>query len=138
MEIAQQMPVCLDIKDLFANAGNVLIPRKIYLYSFPDNKSMREAFEDEDFIVQELHLEEKHGALDLSFLWKKYVNRINPENYSYKYYVGGGGESYLVQIEAIARRRKFPDGSLPIACKLLGYNCYADVFSNSTLPNCFD
>ena len=63
MEIAQQMPVCLDIKDLFANAGNVLIPRKIYLYSFPDNKSMREAFEDEDFIAQNPKLAELYESM---------------------------------------------------------------------------
>lgn len=136
--MTQQLPVCLDIKDFFERAGNVLVPRKIYLYSFPDNKSMREAFEDEDYTVQTLYLEEKQGALDLSFLWKKYVNRIKPEHYNYKYYVGGGGESYLILLEAIARRKKFPDGSLPIACKLLGYNCYADVFVDSSLPGCFD
>ena len=136
--MTQQLPVCLDIKDFFERAGNVLVPRKIYLYSFPDNKSMREAFEDEDYTVQTLYLEEKQGALDLSFLWKKNVNRIKPEHYNYKYYVGGGGESYLILLEAIARRKKFPDGSLPIACKLLGYNCYADVFVDSSLPGCFD
>ena len=136
--MTQQLPVCLDIKDFFERAGNVLVPRKIYLYSFPDNKSMREAFEDEDYTVQTLYLEEKQGALDLSFLWKKYVNRIKPEHYNYKYYVGGGGESYLILLEAIARRKKFPDGSLPIACKLLGYNCYADVFVDSSLPSCFE
>lgn len=136
--MTQQLPVCLDIKDFFESAGNVLVPRKIYLYSFPDNKSMREAFEDEDYTVQTLYLEEKQGALDLSFLWKKYVNRIKPEHYNYKYYVGGGGESYLILLEAIARRKKFPDGSLPIACKLLGYNCYADVFVDSSLPSCFE
>ena len=83
-------------------------------------------------------MEEKQGALDLSFLWQRYVNHTSPKNYTYKYYTDGAGESYLIQLEAVARRKKFPDGSLPIACKLLGYNCYADVFGELNLPGCFD
>ena len=138
MEIVQPIPACPDIKEFFACAGNVIVPRRIYLYSFPDNKSIRQSFENGDYTARELFLEEKQGALDLSFLWQRYVNHTSPKNYTYKYYTDGAGESYLIQLEAVARRKKFPDGSLPIACKLLGYNCYADVFGELNLPGCFD
>ena len=135
--MTQQLPICVNVKDFFANAGNVLVPRVIYLYRFPDNKDIKEAFESGSYTVIRAILEEKGGVLDMSFLWKKYVNRISPRDYSYKYYVDEKGESYLVQLEAIARRKKFPDGSLPIACKTLGYNCYADVTDAFSLPGCF-
>lgn len=138
MEITQTLTAYPNLVDIFRNAGDVLLPRKIYLYKFPEGKDIRSCYESNDFIERELELDGKHSILDMSFLWKNYVNRVcDPDVYSYRYYKDEIGNTYLILVEAIGRNKKFKDGSLPIACKLMGYNCYADVFEELKLPSCF-
>lgn len=131
-------PITLALNDFFRDASDMIIPKKIYLFEFPENKDMRICYVKNDYDVKELVLDGCHSSIDMSFIWKNYVNRVcNPDKYSYRYYKDDLGNMYLILIEAIGRNKKFKDGSLPFACKLAGYNCYADVFPNLKLPNCF-
>ena len=131
-------PMGLALDDFFRDASNMIIPKKIFLFEFPENKNMRDCYKNNNYEVKELVLDGCHSAIDMSFIWKNYVNKVcNPDKYSYRYYKDGLGNLYLILIEAIGRNKKFKDGSLPFACKLAGYNCYADVFENLKLPKCF-
>ena len=138
MEMTLNSPMGLALDDFFRDASDMIIPKKIFLFEFPENKDMRDCYKNNNYEVKELVLDGCHSAIDMSFIWKNYVNRVsNPEKYSYRYYKDGLGNLYLILIEAIGRNKKFKDGSLPFACKLAGYNCYADVFPNLKLPKCF-
>lgn len=131
-------PMGLALDDFFRDASDMIIPKKIFLFEFPENKDMRDCYKNNNYEVKELVLDGCHSAIDMSFIWKNYVNRVsNPDKYSYRYYKDGLGNLYLILVEAIGRNKKFKDGSLPFACKLAGYNCYADVFENLKLPKCF-
>ena len=131
-------PMGLALDDFFHDASNIIIPKKIFLFEFPENKDMRDCYKNNNYEVKELVLDGCHSAIDMSFIWKNYVNKVcNPDKYSYRYYKDGLGNLYLILVEAIGRNKKFKDGSLPFACKLAGYNCYADVFENLKLPKCF-
>ena len=131
-------PMGLALDDFFRDASNMIIPKKIFLFEFPENKDMRDCYKNNNYEVKELVLDGCHSAIDMSFIWKNYVNKVsNPDKYSYRYYKDGLGNLYLILVEAIGRNKKFKDGSLPFACKLAGYNCYADVFPNLKLPKCF-
>ena len=138
MEMTLNSPMGLALDDFFRDASNMIIPKKIFLFEFPENKNMRDCYKNNNYEVKELVLDGCHSAIDMSFIWKNYVNKVcNPDKYSYRYYKDDLGNLYLILIEAIGRNKKFKDGSLPFACKLAGYNCYADVFSNLKLPKCF-
>ena len=138
MEAAQNMQMYPSLGTLFADASDMIIPKKIYLFEFPENKSIRDCYENDNYEIKELILDGTHSSIDMSFIWKNYVNRVcNPDKYSYRYYKDGIGNLYLILVEAIGRNKKFKDGSLPFACKLEGYNCYADVFEDLRLPKCF-
>ena len=138
MEMTLNSPMGLALDDFFRDASNMIIPKKIFLFEFPENKNMRDCYKNNNYEVKELVLDGCHSAIDMSFIWKNYVNKVcNPDKYSYRYYKDGLGNLYLILIEAIGRNKKFKDGSLPFACKLAGYNCYADVFENLKLPKCF-
>ena len=138
METALNPPIGLALDDFFRDASDMIIPKRIYLFEFPENKDMRDCYKEKNYEVKELVLDGCHSALDMSFIWKNYVNKVcNPDKYSYRYYKDGLGNLYLILIEAIGRNKKFKDGSLPFACKLAGYNCYADVFPKLKLPKCF-
>ena len=138
MEMTLNSPIGLALDDFFRDASDMIIPKKIFLFEFPENKDMRDCYKNNNYEVKELVLDGCHSAIDMSVIWKNYVNRVsNPEKYSYRYYKDDLGNLYLILIEAIGRNKKFKDGSLPFACKLTGYNCYADVFPNLKLPKCF-
>ena len=138
MEMTLNSPMGLALDDFFRDASNMIIPKKIFLFEFPENKDMRDCYKNNNYEVKELVLDGCHSAIDMSFIWKNYVNKVsNPDKYSYRYYKDGLGNLYLILVEAIGRNKKFKDGSLPFACKLAGYNCYADVFPNLKLPKCF-
>ena len=138
MEMTLNSPIGLALDDFFRDASDMIIPKRIYLFEFPENKNVRDCCKNNDYEVKELILDGSHSSIDMSFIWKNYVNRVsNPEKYSYRYYKDGLGNLYLILIEAIGRNKKFKDGSLPFACKLAGYNCYADVFPKLKLPKCF-
>lgn len=131
-------PMGLALDDFFHDVSNIIIPKKIFLFEFPENKDMRDCYKNNNYEVKELVLDGCHSTIDMSFIWKNYVNKVcNPDKYSYRYYKDGLGNLYLILVEAIGRNKKFKDGSLPFACKLAGYNCYADVFENLKLPKCF-
>lgn len=138
MEMTLNSPMGLALDDFFRDASNMIIPKKIFLFEFPENKNMRDCYKNNNYEVKELVLDGCHSAIDMSFIWKNYVNKVcNPDKYSYRYYKDDLGNLYLILIEAIGRNKKFKNGSLPFACKLAGYNCYADVFPNLKLPKCF-
>ena len=138
MEMTLNSPMGLALDDFFRDASDMIIPKKIFLFEFPENKNMRDCYKNNNYEVKELVLDGCHSAIDMSFIWKNYVNKVcNPDKYSYRYYKDGLGNLYLILIEAIGRNKKFKDGSLPFACKLAGYNCYADVFPKLKLPKCF-
>lgn len=143
MDAAQAAPIgaAIDItlEDMFRSASDMIIPKKIYLYEFPEERGMRDAYELGIYNVVELVLDKSRSAFDMSFIWKNYVNRVcDPDKYSYRYYRDDVGGLYLVLVEAIGRGKRFKDGTLPIACKLDGFNCYADVFPTlKKLPSCF-
>ena len=136
--MALNSPMGLALDDFFRDASDMIIPKKIFLFEFPENKDMRDCYKNNNYEVKELVLDGCHSAIDMSFIWKNYVNKVcNPDKYSYRYYKDGLGNLYLILIEAIGRNKKFKDGSLPFACKFAGYNCYTDVSENLRLPTCF-
>ena len=138
MEMTLNSPMGLALDDFFRDASNMIIPKKIFLFEFPENKNMRDCYKNNNYEVKELVLDGCHSAIDMSFIWKNYVNKVcNPDKYSYRYYKDDLGNLYLILVEAIGRNKKFKDGSLPFACELAGYNCYADVFPKLKLPKCF-
>ena len=80
-----------------------------------------------------------HYILNLDYLWQNYVDYISDpdEYYTIIEYEDENGVIYPIVVEAIARRRRFKDGSLPIALSSPFTDYYADIIPDLELPECF-
>ena len=140
MELAASSYVdTTSIFDTISKGGyEAIIPKTIFLYEFTRDTKLFDQYLKGKYSCKELHLKQSDPYFNFDFLWLNYIEHVSdPTNYTIKEYVDDKGNSYSIVVEAISRRKKFKDGSLPIAyCQpnILGY---ADIFEDLELPECF-
>ena len=76
-------PMGLALDDFFRDASDMIIPKRIYLFEFPENKNVRDCCKNNDYEVKEddnkknkiTHKCEKCGNVHL--MWEEYNEKTN-------------------------------------------------------------
>ena len=115
-----------------------IIPKVIFIFGFEAGQRVWDRYKNGEYTVKELHMSGKGCLVNLDYLWLNYVDYLSePSDYTIIDYVDDKGVIYPIVVEAIARRRRFKDGSLPIALSSPFMTYYADIIPDLELPECF-
>ena len=125
--------------EALADTGfQAIIPKVIFIFGFEAGQRVWDRYKNGEYTVKELHMSGKGCLVNLDYLWLNYVDYLSePSDYTIIDYVDDKGVIYPIVVEAIARRRRFKDGSLPIALSSPFMTYYADIIPDLELPECF-
>lgn len=126
--------------EALADTGfQAIVPKVIFLFGFEAGQRIWDRYKNGEYTVKELHMSGSNSILNLDYLWQNYVDYISEpdEYYTIIEYEDENGVIYPIVVEAIARRRRFKDGSLPIALSSPFTDYYADIIPDLELPECF-
>lgn len=125
--------------EALADTGfQAIIPKVIFIFGFEAGQRVWDRYKNGEYTVKELHMSGKGRLVNLDYLWLNYVDYLSePSDYTIIDYVDDKGIIYPIVVEAIARRRRFKDGSLPIALSSPFMTYYADIIPDLELPECF-
>ena len=125
--------------EALADTGfQAIIPKVIFIFGFEAGQKVWDRYKNGEYTVKELHMSGKGCLVNLDYLWLNYVDYLSePSDYTIIDYVDDKGVIYPIVVEAIARRRRFKDGSLPIALSSPFMTYYADIIPDLELPECF-
>ena len=125
--------------EALADTGfQAIIPKVIFIFGFEAGQRVWDRYKNGEYTVKELHMPGKGCLVNLDYLWLNYVDYLSePSDYTIIDYVDDKGVIYPIVVEAIARRRRFKDGSLPIALSSPFMTYYADIIPDLELPECF-
>ena len=126
------------IESLADTGFQAIIPKVIFIFGFEAGQRVWDRYKNGEYTVKELHMSGKGCLVNLDYLWLNYVDYLSePSDYTIIDYVDDKGVIYPIVVEAIARRRRFKDGSLPIALSSPFMTYYADIIPDLELPECF-
>ena len=125
--------------EALADTGfQAIVPKVIFIFGFEAGQRVWDRYKNGEYTVKELHMSGKGCLVNLDYLWLNYVDYLSePSDYTIIDYVDDKGVIYPIVVEAIARRRRFKDGSLPIALSSPFMTYYADIIQDLELPECF-
>lgn len=125
--------------EALADTGfQAIVPKVIFIFGFEAGQRVWDRYKNGEYTVKELHMSGKGGLVNLDYLWLNYVEYLSePSDFTILDYVDDKGVIYPIVVEAIARRRRFKDGSLPIALSSPFMTYYADIIPDLELPECF-
>ena len=125
--------------EALADTGfQAIVPKVIFIFGFEAGQRVWDRYKNGEYTVKELHMSGKGCLVNLDYLWLNYVDYLSePSDYTIIDYVDDKGVIYPIVVEAIARRRRFKDGSLPIALSSPFMTYYADIIPDLELPECF-
>ena len=126
------------IESLADTGFQAIIPKVIFIFGFEAGQRIWDRYKNGEYTVKELHMTGKDCLVNLDYLWLNYIEYLSePNDYTIIDYVDDKGVIYPIVVEAIARRRRFKDGSLPIALSSPFMTYYADIIPDLELPECF-
>ena len=126
------------IESLADTGFQAIIPKVIFIFGFEAGQRIWDRYKNGEYTVKELHMTGKDRLVNLDYLWLNYIEYLSePNDYTIIDYVDDKGVIYPIVVEAIARRRRFKDGSLPIALSSPFMTYYADIIPDLELPECF-
>ena len=125
--------------EALADTGfQAIVPKVIFIFGFEAGQRVWDRYKNGEYTVKELHMSGKGCLVNLDYLWLNYVEYLSePSDFTILDYVDDKGVIYPIVVEAIARRRRFKDGSLPIALSSPFMTYYADIIPDLELPECF-
>lgn len=125
--------------EALADTGfQAIVPKVIFIFGFEAGQRIWDRYKNGEYIVKELHMSGKSCIVNLDYLWVNFVDFLSePTDYTILDYADDKGVVYPIVVEAIARRRRFKDGSLPIALSSPFTDYYADIIPDLELPECF-
>ena len=125
--------------EALADTGfQAIIAKVIFIFGFEAGQRVWDRYKNGEYTVKELHMSGKGCLVNLDYLWLNYVEYLSePSDFTILDYVDDKGVIYPIVVEAIARRKRFKDGSLPIALSSPFMTYYADIIPDLELPECF-